>query len=109
MPSKKILGISRKSVHGKKGGQQQSAGATPDKAGPPPSSFAKQTAKQQDQSGDRAQYNSSKLPRQSSSRFRYATTIELTKLANIKDTPSKERPALFIEKVRQCCALFDFT
>lgn len=30
---------------------------------------------------------------------RYATTIELTKLANIKDTPSKERPALFIEKV----------
>jgi len=108
MPSKKILGISRKSVHGKKGGQQQSAGATPDRAGPP-SSFTTGISKKQDSKGEKAQFDGGKLPRQSSSRFRYATTIELTKLANIKDTPSKERPALFIEKVRQCCALFDFT
>lgn len=33
----------------------------------------------------------------------------MTKLPNIKYTMQKERAALFIERVRQCCALFDFT
>jgi serine/threonine-protein phosphatase 2A regulatory subunit B' len=35
--------------------------------------------------------------------------VELTKLPLLKDTPAKERPALFIEKVKQCQSLFDFT
>lgn len=40
---------------------------------------------------------------------RYARKVELTKLANLKDTSTKDRANLFIEKVKQCCALFDFT
>ena len=47
--------------------------------------------------------------RQSSSRYRAAKKIELTKLPALKDTPQKDQPELAVQKLRQCCALFDFT
>ncbi len=46
--------------------------------------------------------------RSGSSRFRSAKKVELTKLANIKDTPQKDQPDLVVQKLRQCCAIFDF-
>jgi len=100
---KKLLGISRKSVHKGKTVPTASANST---AGGPPSSFTANIKK-----GERAAdgVGMQQGARSSSSRFRYARTVELTKLPNIKDTMQKERAALFIEKVRQCCALFDFT
>eukprot|EP00039_Didymoeca_costata_P018607 m.334175 g.334175 ORF g.334175 m.334175 type:complete len:560 (-) comp17306_c0_seq1:90-1769(-) len=103
---KKILGISRKSVHGKKGEQRQSA-PVDSPAGGPPSAFTQGIKARVDQ-GDRAQFVR-ETPRQNSSRFRYANHVELTKLPGFKETSHKDRPKLFIEKVRQCCALFDFT
>ncbi|MGH0167096.1 UNVERIFIED_CONTAM: hypothetical protein FKN15_052562 [Acipenser sinensis] len=46
--------------------------------------------------------------RQSSSRFNLSKNRELQKLPALKDAPSHEREELFIQKLRQCCVLFDF-
>lgn len=46
--------------------------------------------------------------RQSSSRFNISKNRELQKLPLIKDAPPAEREELFIQKIRQCCVLFDF-
>lgn len=91
------LGISRKSVHGKRAQQPVTSLKTP------PSSFGQLAI------GDRVPLIKKDLPRQSSSRFRAAKKVELVKLPHLKDVPAKDRPSLFIEKVQQCCALFDFT
>ncbi|XP_049951890.1 serine/threonine-protein phosphatase 2A 56 kDa regulatory subunit gamma isoform isoform X2 [Schistocerca serialis cubense] len=49
-----------------------------------------------------------KEKRQSSSRFNISKDRELQKLPAIKDAPANEREQLFIQKIRQCCVLFDF-
>ncbi|KAM4695373.1 serine/threonine-protein phosphatase 2A 56 kDa regulatory subunit delta isoform [Discoglossus pictus] len=47
--------------------------------------------------------------RQSSSRFSLSRNRELHKLAPLKDClPGEERDSLFVQKIRQCCVLFDF-
>lgn len=46
--------------------------------------------------------------RQSSSRFNISKNRELQKLPLIKDSPPNEREDLFVQKIRQCCVLFDF-
>ncbi|BFZ11744.1 hypothetical protein BsWGS_14784 [Bradybaena similaris] len=46
--------------------------------------------------------------RQNSSRFNVSKNRELQKLPFLKDAPVAEREELFIQKVRQCCVLFDF-
>uniref|UniRef100_A0A8C7CEF3 Protein phosphatase 2, regulatory subunit B', delta n=1 Tax=Oncorhynchus kisutch TaxID=8019 RepID=A0A8C7CEF3_ONCKI len=54
---------------------------------------------------------SSRLPkerRQSSSRFNLAKNRELQKLPALKDAPLIDREELFVQKLRQCCVLFDF-
>ncbi|XP_075471170.1 serine/threonine-protein phosphatase 2A 56 kDa regulatory subunit gamma isoform isoform X5 [Ascaphus truei] len=49
-----------------------------------------------------------KEKRQSSSRFNVSNNRELQKLAALKDVPPAEQEKLFIQKLRQCCVLFDF-
>uniref|UniRef100_A0A8C6LVW9 Serine/threonine protein phosphatase 2A regulatory subunit n=1 Tax=Nothobranchius furzeri TaxID=105023 RepID=A0A8C6LVW9_NOTFU len=46
--------------------------------------------------------------RQSSSRFSLRNNRELQKLPACKDVPLAEQEKLFIQKLRQCCVLFDF-
>ncbi|XP_038654864.1 serine/threonine-protein phosphatase 2A 56 kDa regulatory subunit delta isoform isoform X1 [Scyliorhinus canicula] len=46
--------------------------------------------------------------RQSSSRFNLAKNRELQKLPALKDAQTHEREELFVQKLRQCCVLFDF-
>uniref|UniRef100_A0A8C6UP53 Serine/threonine protein phosphatase 2A regulatory subunit n=1 Tax=Neogobius melanostomus TaxID=47308 RepID=A0A8C6UP53_9GOBI len=46
--------------------------------------------------------------RQSSSRFSLCNSRELQKLPAFKDVPPVEQEKLFIQKLRQCCVLFDF-
>ncbi|KAM6208191.1 serine/threonine-protein phosphatase 2A 56 kDa regulatory subunit delta isoform 2-T2 [Sarcoramphus papa] len=46
--------------------------------------------------------------RHSSSRFNLSKNRELQKLPALKDAPPHEREELFIQKLRQCCVLFDF-
>ncbi|XP_047459086.1 serine/threonine-protein phosphatase 2A 56 kDa regulatory subunit delta isoform isoform X2 [Mugil cephalus] len=46
--------------------------------------------------------------RQSSSRFSLTKNRELHKLPALKDAPTVEREELFVQKLRQCCVLFDF-
>jgi serine/threonine-protein phosphatase 2A regulatory subunit B' len=46
--------------------------------------------------------------RQSSSRFNITQNRELVKLPLLKDASSGDRDELFIQKIRQCCVLFDF-
>ena len=46
--------------------------------------------------------------RQSSSRFKISTNRELTKLPFLKDAKDEDRETLFIDKLNQCCVLFDF-
>uniref|UniRef100_A0A8C5NCB1 Serine/threonine protein phosphatase 2A regulatory subunit n=1 Tax=Gouania willdenowi TaxID=441366 RepID=A0A8C5NCB1_GOUWI len=46
--------------------------------------------------------------RQSSSRFSLSNNRELQKLPAFKDVPLAEQEKLFIQKLRQCCVLFDF-
>nr|CAD7395743.1 unnamed protein product [Timema cristinae] len=46
--------------------------------------------------------------RQSSSRFNISKNRELQKLPLLKDATSNEREELFVQKIRQCCVLFDF-
>lgn len=47
--------------------------------------------------------------KQSSSRFNISKNRELTKLPSLKDTAASEREKLFIEKIQQCCTIFDFS
>ncbi|CAM5151927.1 unnamed protein product [Natator depressus] len=49
-----------------------------------------------------------KEKRQSSSRFNVSNNRELQKLPALKDVPPAEQEKLFIQKLRQCCVLFDF-
>ncbi|XP_069772527.1 serine/threonine-protein phosphatase 2A 56 kDa regulatory subunit gamma isoform isoform X2 [Narcine bancroftii] len=49
-----------------------------------------------------------KEKRQSSSRFNISNNRELQKLSSLKDVPAAEQEKLFIQKLRQCCVLFDF-
>ncbi|XP_060611197.1 serine/threonine-protein phosphatase 2A 56 kDa regulatory subunit gamma isoform isoform X2 [Anolis sagrei] len=51
---------------------------------------------------------SKKEKRQSSSRFSISNNRELQKLPALKDVPPAEQEKLFIQKLRQCCVLFDF-
>ncbi|XP_053292017.1 serine/threonine-protein phosphatase 2A 56 kDa regulatory subunit delta isoform isoform X1 [Pleuronectes platessa] len=46
--------------------------------------------------------------RQSSSRFSLTKNRELQKLPALKDAPPVEWEELFVQKLRQCCVLFDF-
>ncbi|XP_041355099.1 serine/threonine-protein phosphatase 2A 56 kDa regulatory subunit delta isoform-like isoform X3 [Gigantopelta aegis] len=46
--------------------------------------------------------------RQNSSRFNVSKNRELQKLPALKDATPAEREELFIQKIRQCCVLFDF-
>jgi len=46
--------------------------------------------------------------RQSSSRFNITQNRELVKLPQLSESSSSEREELFIQKIRQCCVLFDF-
>uniref|UniRef100_A0A8C7NU99 Protein phosphatase 2, regulatory subunit B', gamma b n=1 Tax=Oncorhynchus mykiss TaxID=8022 RepID=A0A8C7NU99_ONCMY len=46
--------------------------------------------------------------RQSSSRFSLSNNRELQKLPAFKDVPPAEQEKLFVQKLRQCCVLFDF-
>lgn len=47
--------------------------------------------------------------RLSASRFEISENRELIKLPPIKDVPLNEREELFIQKIQQCCVLFDFS
>ncbi|XP_038606484.1 serine/threonine-protein phosphatase 2A 56 kDa regulatory subunit gamma isoform isoform X2 [Tachyglossus aculeatus] len=49
-----------------------------------------------------------KEKRQSSSRFSISNNRELQKLPALKDVPPADQEKLFIQKLRQCCVLFDF-
>uniref|UniRef100_A0A4W4F6V5 Serine/threonine protein phosphatase 2A regulatory subunit n=1 Tax=Electrophorus electricus TaxID=8005 RepID=A0A4W4F6V5_ELEEL len=49
-----------------------------------------------------------KEKRQSSSRFSLSNNRELQKLPAFKDVPPVEQEKLFVQKLRQCCVLFDF-
>ncbi|XP_037581201.1 serine/threonine-protein phosphatase 2A 56 kDa regulatory subunit gamma isoform isoform X3 [Dermacentor silvarum] len=49
-----------------------------------------------------------KEKRQNSSRFNVSHNRELQKLPALKDAPLGEREDLLIQKIRQCCVLFDF-
>ncbi|KAF6352137.1 protein phosphatase 2 regulatory subunit B'gamma [Rhinolophus ferrumequinum] len=46
--------------------------------------------------------------RQNSSRFSASNNRELQKLPSLKDVPPADQEKLFIQKLRQCCVLFDF-
>ncbi|XP_040830983.1 serine/threonine-protein phosphatase 2A 56 kDa regulatory subunit gamma isoform isoform X3 [Ochotona curzoniae] len=46
--------------------------------------------------------------RQNSSRFSASNNRELQKLPALKDVPPADQEKLFIQKLRQCCVLFDF-
>jgi len=46
--------------------------------------------------------------RQSSSRFNITKNRELQKLPLLKDASPAEREELFVQKIQQCCVLFDF-
>ncbi|KAL7871719.1 hypothetical protein SRHO_G00067020 [Serrasalmus rhombeus] len=58
------------------------------------------------QSGSQAPVKKEK--RQSSSRFSLSNNRELQKLPAFKDVPPAEQEKLFMQKLRQCCVLFDF-
>lgn len=47
--------------------------------------------------------------RQTSSRFNISQNRELKPLSNLNEAAANEREELFVEKLRQCCILFDFT
>ncbi|EDO30734.1 predicted protein, partial [Nematostella vectensis] len=49
-----------------------------------------------------------KEKRHSSSTFHISDNRELVKLPLLKDCPAPEREALFVQKVQQCCVIFDF-
>ncbi|XP_063047179.1 serine/threonine-protein phosphatase 2A 56 kDa regulatory subunit delta isoform isoform X1 [Engraulis encrasicolus] len=81
--------------------QQQQANKRPSNSTPPPTQLNK------------IKYSGGpqivkKERRQSSSRFNLSKNRELQKLPALKDAPPIEREELFVQKLRQCCVLFDF-
>uniref|UniRef100_A0A8C8M5Y8 Serine/threonine protein phosphatase 2A regulatory subunit n=1 Tax=Oncorhynchus tshawytscha TaxID=74940 RepID=A0A8C8M5Y8_ONCTS len=81
--------------------QQQTASKRPSNSTPPPTQLNK------------IKYSGGpqivkKERRQSSSRFNLAKNRELQKLPALKDAPLVDREELFVQKLRQCCVLFDF-
>lgn len=50
-----------------------------------------------------------KTRKQSSSRFNISKNRELQKLPMLKDATPTEREKLFVEKLAQCCTIFDFS
>lgn len=46
--------------------------------------------------------------RRNSSRFNISKNRELVKLPPIKEAASSERESLFVQKLQQCCTVFDF-
>uniref|UniRef100_A0A3Q2ZQR1 Serine/threonine protein phosphatase 2A regulatory subunit n=1 Tax=Kryptolebias marmoratus TaxID=37003 RepID=A0A3Q2ZQR1_KRYMA len=81
--------------------QQQSGSKRPSNSTPPPTQLNK------------IKYSGGpqlvkKERRQSSSRFSLTKNRELQKLPALKDAPPMEREELFVQKLRQCCVLFDF-
>ena len=46
--------------------------------------------------------------RQSSSMFNITQNMELVKLPQLKEVTQEEKEELFLQKIRQCCVLFDF-
>nr|XP_033469671.1 serine/threonine-protein phosphatase 2A 56 kDa regulatory subunit delta isoform [Epinephelus lanceolatus] len=81
--------------------QQQSGSKRPSNSTPPPTQLNK------------IKYSGGpqlvkKERRQSSSRFSLTKNRELQKLPALKDSPLMEREELFVQKLRQCCVLFDF-
>ncbi|KAG2467365.1 2A5D phosphatase, partial [Polypterus senegalus] len=81
--------------------QQQTASKRPSNSTPPPTQLNK------------IKYSGGpqivkKERRQSSSRFNLSKNRELQKLPALKDAPPQDREELFIQKLRQCCVLFDF-
>ncbi|XP_040923492.1 serine/threonine-protein phosphatase 2A 56 kDa regulatory subunit delta isoform isoform X1 [Betta splendens] len=81
--------------------QQQSGSKRPSNSTPPPTQLNK------------IKYSGGpqlvkKERRQSSSRFSLTKNRELQKLPALKDAPPLEREELFVQKLRQCCVLFDF-
>uniref|UniRef100_A0A4W4G1E5 Serine/threonine protein phosphatase 2A regulatory subunit n=1 Tax=Electrophorus electricus TaxID=8005 RepID=A0A4W4G1E5_ELEEL len=81
--------------------QQQTASKRPSNSTPPPTQLNK------------IKYSGGpqivkKERRQSSSRFNLSKNRELQKLPALKDAPPIDREELFVQKLRQCCVLFDF-
>ncbi|XP_049878056.1 serine/threonine-protein phosphatase 2A 56 kDa regulatory subunit gamma isoform-like isoform X3 [Pectinophora gossypiella] len=71
---------------------------------PPPAAIVPRSA-----DGPRPPGWSGQPRRQGSSRFNVQNhNQELVKLPPIKDAPAAEREQLFVQKLRQCCLLFDF-
>lgn len=46
--------------------------------------------------------------RRNSSRFNISKNRELIKLPLLKETSANERESLFVQKLQQCCTVFDF-
>jgi serine/threonine-protein phosphatase 2A regulatory subunit B' len=46
--------------------------------------------------------------RRNSSRFNISKNRELVKLPLLKEAPANERESLFVQKLQQCCTVFDF-
>ncbi|XP_051730230.1 protein phosphatase 2, regulatory subunit B', gamma b isoform X1 [Ctenopharyngodon idella] len=90
---------------GKTGGQENSEHEGSNKKGgnsvPPTTQLLKGK-----QSASQATVKKEK--RQSSSRFSLSNNRELQKLPAFKDVPPAEQEKLFVQKLRQCCVLFDF-
>nr|XP_040034563.1 serine/threonine-protein phosphatase 2A 56 kDa regulatory subunit delta isoform isoform X1 [Gasterosteus aculeatus aculeatus] len=81
--------------------QQQRGRKRPSNSTPPPTQLNKIKY-----SGGRQLVK--KERRQSSSRFSLTKNRELQKLPALKDSPPVEQEELFVQKLRQCCVLFDF-
>ncbi|XP_064489569.1 serine/threonine-protein phosphatase 2A 56 kDa regulatory subunit delta isoform-like isoform X2 [Ornithodoros turicata] len=79
-----------------------SSGGGPTKGGPPPPTLL---TKMKYPGGNPAVR---KDKRQNSSRFNVSHNRELQKLPALKDASSAEREDLLVQKLRQCCVLFDF-
>ncbi|XP_023677232.1 serine/threonine-protein phosphatase 2A 56 kDa regulatory subunit delta isoform [Paramormyrops kingsleyae] len=90
-----------KDEHPDEAQQQQMASKRPSNSTPPPTQLNK------------IKYSGGpqivkKERRQSSSRFNLSRNRELQKLPALKDAPPIDREELFVQKLRQCCVLFDF-
>ncbi|XP_043076245.1 protein phosphatase 2, regulatory subunit B', gamma b isoform X1 [Puntigrus tetrazona] len=89
----------------KTGGQENSEHEGSTKKGansvPPTTQLLKGKA-----SGSQTPLKKDKRP--SSSRFSLSNNRELQKLPAFKDVPPAEQEKLFVQKLRQCCVLFDF-
>uniref|UniRef100_A0A3P8TL97 Serine/threonine protein phosphatase 2A regulatory subunit n=1 Tax=Amphiprion percula TaxID=161767 RepID=A0A3P8TL97_AMPPE len=104
--TKSAKSISKNSNSGGKEGaenseEQQSGSKRPSNSTPPPTQLNK------------IKYSGGpqlvkKERRQSSSRFSLTKNRELQKLPALKDAPPVDREELFVQKLRQCCVLFDF-